>query len=151
MDELAGPLLVQFRTALSPFLLLTSCATLVWSLQGRYSRVVQRIRSLSAESPEHRSSPAEQIEHIGLLKSLRERAWMLRNSVAGHYLAMMCFLLSVVLLSVTTLTPWAFPGWSVGFFIAGLILICLALLNTTLEIVRSYHAIEEEFEKRANR
>jgi hypothetical protein len=139
MDGMTEALLAQFRTALSPFLLLTSCATLVWSLQARYSRVVLRIRTVAAKEG------GDNDRRRRILKRLRHRAWMLRNSVAAHYMAMMCFLLTVVLLSLTTLTPLELPGLSVGCFITGLILICIALLNTTWEVFGSIRLLEEEF------
>jgi len=39
--ELGGDgILTSYQAALSPFLMSTSCATLVWGLQNRYSQVI---------------------------------------------------------------------------------------------------------------
>jgi|TARA_B110000438_G_scaffold298138_1_gene345768 hypothetical protein len=142
VEELGAGVLLQFTTALSPFLLITSCATLVWALQTRYSRVVQTIRAMSAHLGSE--DEATQQKHFGQLEFLQRRAWMLRNSVAGHYLAMLCFLLSIGFFTATILTPFSFLMGTVISFVSGMLLICIALLNSAFEASRSLYAIKDE-------
>ena len=144
MEELGTAVLLQFTTALSPFLLITSCATLVWALQTRYSRVVQTIRAMSARLGLEEEADRE--EHYRQLRILERRAWMLRNSVTGHYLAMLCFLLSIGMFSATILTPFSFLIGTVISFVLGILLICVALLNSAFEASRSLYAIEREIQ-----
>ena len=46
--HLGDNLLTSYQAFLSPFLMMTSCATLVWGAQNRYSQVVRVSRVLTS-------------------------------------------------------------------------------------------------------
>lgn len=143
MDAMNGDIAVSIRTVLSPFLLLTSCATLVWGLQNRYSRVVHAIRLLykrwaGSVEPEERNSVARE------LQILERRAHRLRNGVVGYYCAMGFFLLSATLLAMA-LNSNVVLAWPVVLsLLAGLLVVAWTLMNVFLDTLGSFDAIAEE-------
>lgn len=147
MNGSGTDLLVDFATVLTPFMLMSSCATLVWGIQNRYSRVVQSIRALSEERREtvladERVVLGRQIEILG------HRARWLRNGVVGHYLAMGCFLVTSILLSLTLLTARVPAAGVVIVFFAGLVLVCWTVGNTIFDTMKSFDAVGEELKSR---
>lgn len=148
MDVLAGDLLVDYRTILAPFAMMSSCATLVWGLQSRYSRVVQSIRTLSDELG-NSSEEAGSAALARQLEILRRRAFLLRNGVVGHYLAMAAFLITAVLLALgmNIRFPSALPV-VISFFV-GLVLVCWTMANSFIDSIRSWDAVGEELRNRA--
>ncbi|MEZ5277625.1 MAG: DUF2721 domain-containing protein [Opitutaceae bacterium] len=147
MDSLGDNFLVDFATILTPFMLMSSCATLVWGIQNRYSRVVQSIRALSEERRSSRRSD----EHFVLgrqIEILRRRARWLRNGVFGHYLAMGCFLITSILLSLTLFTSWVPAAAVVIAFFTGLVLVCWTVGNTIFDTMKSFDAVGEELKER---
>lgn len=144
MTDLFDPNVETYKVIIAPFLMMTSCATLVWTLQTRFSRIVQAIRSLSSEGQrddiDYSHSLAVQVAW------LKGRSKLLRNSVAGLYLAMVCFLLSAMALTAAIVANLNLAAVSVALFLAGLALLCIALAYTLLETGRSYDSLQEEVE-----
>ncbi len=132
-----------FGIVLAPLLFLTSCATLVWGLQNRYSRLVHAIRDLyarraAAEDDRHRATTIRQA-HI-----LETRARALRNGVVGYYLAMACFLSTAILLAVDLLYSLGLAWLIVLAESTGLVLVGASLVILIADARRSFEAISEE-------
>jgi hypothetical protein len=147
VDAIGTDLLVDFATILTPFMLMSSCATLVWGIQNRYSRVVQSIRALSEERRAATRSD-EQFVLGRQIEILRRRALWLRNGVVGHYLAMGCFLITAILLSLTLFTSWVPATAVVIAFFTGLVLVCWTIGNTIFDTLKSFDAVGEELKER---
>ena len=147
MDGLATDLLVDFATVLTPVMLMSSCATLVWGIQNRYSRVVHSIRAL-AEERRGTGLPDEQAVLSRQIEILRRRARWLRNGVVGHYLAMGCFLVTAILLLLTLSTDRVPAAGVVVVFFAGLLLVCWTIGNTIFDTMKSFDAVGEELKNR---
>lgn len=142
MTELFDPNVANYKAVLAPFLMMTSCATLVWALQTRFSRIVQAIRSLASEGKRDNIDYSHSLEiQITWLKG---RSRLLRNGIASLYLAMVCFLLSAMVLAVSIVAQIELAIPVVALFLAGLGLVCFALFSTLLETGRSYDSLEEE-------
>lgn len=147
MEGLGKELLTQFAAILTPFMLMSSCATLVWGIQNRYSRVVQSIRALALEW-RNTEVGAERVILGRQIEILRRRARLLRNGVVGHYLAMGCFLVTSILLTVTHFADWVPAAVIAGSFFLGLILVCWTVGNTIFDTMRSFDAVSEELKDR---
>lgn len=147
MEGVGKELLAQYAAILTPFMLMSSCATLVWGIQNRYSRVVQSIRALSlewrnTEVADERSVLSRQ------LNILRRRARWLRNGVVGHYLAMGCFLVTSILLSLSLFADWVPAAAIAACFFLGLLLVCWTVGNTIFDTMKSFDAVSEELKNR---
>lgn len=135
--DLAG----DFRTIIAPFALITSCATLAWGLQSRYSRVVDAIRTLARELQEGEGEATIVRDEMRVL--VRRTRWM-RNGLVGYYSAMMAFLGTAVLL---TLAVWrgGVPAWTiVALFIGGLLVVCWTLVQVIVDTTRSFEAVRRD-------
>jgi hypothetical protein len=147
MEGLNNELLIDFATILTPFMLMSSCATLVWGIQNRYSRVVQSLRALSHER-RTTSVVEEQAVLSRQITILRRRARWLRNGVVGHYLAMGCFLITAILLSLALFGDWVPASAVAASFFLGLILVCWTIGNTIFDTMKSFDAVSEELKYR---
>ncbi len=146
MSDFSALTVVHYKAALAPFLMMTSCATLVWSLQSRYSRIVHAIRSLVSEGKRDGVASSQSVaKQVAWLKA---RSRLLRNSIVCLYCAMSCFLccgMSIAALVVTGLDAAAAP---IALFLLGLSLIGLSLVSALREISQSYGSLAEEVARR---
>jgi len=146
MNELAQLTVQQYKSIIAPFLMMTSCATLVWALQARFSRLVHAIRSLVSEGRrdniDYTHSLAKQIAW------LKARSCLLRNSIVCLYFAMCSFMVTAMLLAVTIVADFEASEAVIVLFLLGLILISISLANTLMEISRSYDSLAEEVNQR---
>lgn len=147
MDALGRELLVDFATILTPFVLMSSCAALVWSLQARYGRVVQSLRSLAFEWRATGDDREREVLRCQI-DILKKRARWLRNGVVGHYLAMGCFLVTSILLAFSVYTGWPLAPVVAFCFFAGLALICWTMANSFFDTMKSFDAVGEELKSR---
>ncbi|EDY83156.1 hypothetical protein VDG1235_2780 [Verrucomicrobiia bacterium DG1235] len=147
MTDLLDLNLASYKAILAPFVMMTSSATLVWALQNRFSRIVQAIRSLVSEGKrdniDYTHSLAKQIAW------LKQRSHLLRNSIADLYVAMCCFLLSTMLLTLATAADLNIPHLVIGTFLLGLFTIAAALVTALIETSRSYASLKEEVSNRS--
>lgn len=133
--------LVDFRTIMAPFALLTSCATLAWGLQSRYSRVVDAIRALARELQGGITDAEVVRSEMRLL--VRRTRWM-RNGLVGYYSAMMAFLGTAVLLALAV-SHGGVPAWAiVSLFVLGLLLVCWTLAQVIIDTTRSFDAVQRD-------
>lgn len=146
MTEVHQITVEDYQAIIAPFLMMTSCATLVWALQNRFSRLVQAIRTLSSEGKR------DNIDYTRTLATqiiwLKGRSYLLRNSIAGLYFAMCCFLLTAMLMTLAIVAEINLAEVITAVFLLGLLVICGALITTLLETSRSFLSLKEEIEKR---
>lgn len=142
MNELIGNTLVGYKAVLGPFLMMTSCATLVWGLQNRFSRVVQAIRTLSYQGTRENIDYSHSLH--SQIKWLKKRALLLRNSITGLYTAMGCYLITVMLLTLALLTENNLSALTVSVFMLGLILTTTSIFLSIIETSKSFGSLKEE-------
>lgn len=146
MNELSELTLAHYKAVLAPFLMMTSCATLVWALQTRFSRLVQAIRTLVSEGRrdniDYSHSLAKQIAW------LKGRSLLLRNAILALYCAMCCFLLSAMLLAASVLAQLSAAPAVIALFLTGLALICVGLIATLWETSQTFRSLQEELASR---
>ncbi|MBK1879590.1 DUF2721 domain-containing protein [Pelagicoccus mobilis] len=146
MTDLFDSNLSNYQAVIAPFVMMTSCATLVWALQTRFSRVVQAIRSLTSEGKRDNIDYSHSLEIQ--ITWLKNRGRLLRNSIAGFYLAMVCFLLSAMVLAASLVSQTDLAEAVVALFLSGLALMCFALVSILTETSRSYGSLAEETRNR---
>lgn len=142
MDDLIGNTLIGYKAVLGPFLMLTSCATLVWSLQIRFSRIVHAIRTLrencTRENIDYSHSLALQISW------LKSRSLLLRNSITGLYTSMGLYLVTVMFLTLSLITESNLSIITIGAFMAGLGLTTVSIALAIIETGKSFSALRED-------
>lgn len=139
-------LLGDFRTIMAPFALITSCATLAWGLQGRFSRVVDAIRTLARELQEEGNEKEIVREEMRVL--VRRTRWM-RNGLVGYYSAMMAFLGTAVLLALAVRQHEVPPEAIVALFAVGLLTVCWTLGQVIIDTTRSFDAVCRDATRKA--
>ncbi len=142
MTDLLDMAVADYKAILAPFLMMTSCATLVWALQNRFSRVAQAIRSLVSEGQRDGIDCTHSLaKQIAWLKG---RSYLLRNSISGFYFAMCCFLSTAILLALATFARLQLSFPIVLLFLLGLLIVGASLATAILEISRSHKSLQEE-------
>ncbi len=142
MNELFPNALSEYKAILAPFLMLTSCATLVWGLQNRFSRVYHAIRTLVLEGKRDNIDYSHSLD--SQISQLQKRAYFLRNSISGLYVSMAFNLVTVLLLTLFFVKGWNLEVPILITFLLGLICVCGSLVASTIETSRSYSTLEED-------
>jgi hypothetical protein len=126
---------------ITPALLISACGTLVLSTSNRLSRVVDRVRVLTAElerslearepggNPRHTALIARQLER------LTSRAILLRSSLTAFYAAIVLLIATSLSVGVSVLLGWRY-GLPVFFALAG----ATALLYGSILLIREARA-----------
>ncbi|MHB8800897.1 MAG: DUF2721 domain-containing protein [Thermoanaerobaculia bacterium] len=122
---------------ITPALLISACGTLVLSTSNRLSRVVDRVRVLTAEVERSRSCSSEpgsqrrtalisqQLEH------LTRRALILRASMTALYVSIVLLIATSLSVGLAVLLGWRY-GLSIAFALAG----ASALLYGSILLIR---------------
>ena len=137
------------RTLLTPMLMVTGAASMIWGLQRLQFAIVNRLRALNDERLELSHSPARDVltearlVQIGeQLHSLTRRIRYMRNSIASFYLSALAFFgcsISIAIIGWFNLpAAWICTVW----FEAGMVAIYVALVYTLADIRLSYRAVE---------
>ena len=142
MNELLPNTLSEYKSILAPFLMLTSCATLVWALQNRFSRVYHAIRTLVSEGQRDNIDYTHSLEIQ--INCLKKRAFLLRNSISGLYVSMVLNLITALLLALTIINSWHLQIPIVACFLFGLIFVAGSLIACTIETSRSFDTLKED-------
>lgn len=147
MTDLTQLTLENYKAILTPFLMMTSAATLVWALQTRFSRIVQGIRSLVSDGSRDNIVYANSLnKQIGYLK---HRSLLLRNAIASLYGSMCLSLLSAILLALATVPKWPLANAVVATSLCSLIALAIGLLYALRETAQHFDTLREEVENRA--
>ncbi len=146
MNDILPNALNDYKAILAPFIMLTSCATLVWGLQMRFSRVYHAIRTLVSEGQRDSIDYTHSLE--SQISCLKKRAYYLRNCISGLYISMAFNLTTAILLTLTLITDWPLQYGTVVSFLCGLIFVCGSLVAATIETSRSYGTLQEELSHR---
>jgi len=118
---------------ITPAVLISASGTLVLSTSNRLTRVVDRVRTLTAEL-EHGGS--ENSRRHGLVRAqlqrLSDRAVLLRAALTGLYLAIGLLVTTSVAVGILVLARWSLDWLVVVFALAG----ALQLLYSSSLLVR---------------
>lgn len=129
---------------LAPAIMISAGALMILALQGKYSHLIDRLRSLNDErrrlrqggqtpSPQRFTNVVEQIEMILV------RARLVRNSIVSLYLAIAMFVLSSIIIGIRfTLNVPAQVSWALGVFMLGMLLVLAGTIYALRDIGRAY-------------
>ncbi|MCH6255152.1 DUF2721 domain-containing protein [Puniceicoccaceae bacterium K14] len=148
MNDLAENTFAGYQAILGPFLMMTSCATLVWGLQNRFSKVVHAIRTLSYQGTRENIDYSHSLDIQ--IKWLKNRSLLLRNSITGLYTAMGCYLVTVMMLTLSLVTQSNISNLTVAVFMLGLLLTTASIFISIIETSRSFDSLEEDVESHKN-
>lgn len=118
---------VVIQQATAPAFVLTAVASLIAVLNGKYNRIIDRIRDLDSRTEEE---DARQ-KHRAEIANLRSRANMLHNAVRFALASAACTSVIVIIAFLA-----AFFGWRHEYGVA--ILFCIALVLLAVAVIQMF-------------
>jgi hypothetical protein len=136
-------------TLLTPMLMVSGAASMIWGLQRLQFAIVNRLRALDDERLELQQSPtrdvlaeARLVQISEQVRSVARRARYTRNSIASFYVATLAFFACSISIAVVGWfglpAAWVCTLW----FEAGMVALYVALGFTLADVWLSYRAVE---------
>ena len=146
------PIVQLIQGMLAPGLMISACALLLLGMNNKYSLVVNRIRLLNEEK--RRIFHLEKVDEIEAsrlsnielqISHLIERISLVRTAVFSYSIAVALFIVSSVLIGLTTSTNTpAFDWLIVGFFYAGMFAVFVGIIFAAIEVWKGYRIVKIE-------
>ena len=118
---------VVIQQATAPAFVLTAVASLIAVLNGKYNRIIDRIRDLDSRAEEEEAKQYHRAE----IANLRSRATMLHNAVRFALASAACTSVIVIIAFLA-----AFFGWRHEYGVA--ILFCIALILLAIAVIQMF-------------
>ena len=133
----------EIQYVLAPAVMVSSSALLLLGFQNKFSNLANRFRSLNHERRLLSLKPNRDSIEEGRLKSLSEqvehlakRAGYVKNAILFAYSAIVCFLITSVLIFLNIYVAFHSFLWAICVFVLGLLLLlvgsCLMILETRI-------------------
>ena len=131
----------SIQLSVAPVFLLTAVAAMINAVATRLARIVDRARVL--ETMEHdQQSPQAQARALLELSLLRKRGWLVTLSIGFLTLCGFLIGITVLFLFLGETTEFSGQSWSVGSFMAGLLVFLIALVLFFVETVLATRTLD---------
>lgn len=129
----------------APAIMISASALIILALQGKYSHLIDRLRSLNDERRRLSQSPdlkrsAQRMENvIAQIEMILRRARLVRNSIVSLYLAISLFVISSIMIGIAIVLGAGIPvGSSLLVFMAGMIFVLIGTVYALRDIAHAY-------------
>lgn len=134
---------------LAPAIMISASALIILALQGKYSQLIDRLRSLNEERRKLKQAerPSEQrlSNVVAQIEAILLRAKMVRNSIVSLYLAITLFVLSSIVIGARLTLGIGIPiSSSVIMFMVGMVFVFSGVLYALRDIGRAYNVARLE-------
>ena len=146
------PIVQLIQGMLAPGLMISACGLLLLGMNNKYSLVVNRIRLLNEEK--RKIFHMEKIDEIEVsrlsnielqISHLIERISLVRTTVFSYSIAVALFIVSSVLIGLTTTTNTpAFDWLIIAFFYAGMFAVFVGIILAAIEVWKGYRIVKIE-------
>ena len=130
-------------SVLTPVALVSGTGLIALSIQNRYGRVIDRLRSFSKELSELEEDSKRREIVKAQMQILIKRGALLRNALFTLYLTVFLTLLSSIFVLVSTFWTGALTA-SLIFFVLALITLMGGMIIVLIEVMISYSAAKNE-------
>ncbi len=138
-------LIALIQAVLSPILLISAVGLLLLTLQNRYGRVIDRLRSFGEEiatlKQRMRYPRAREVSIKRQLGNLLKRGKLLRDAILFLYLGILCVILSSILIFVSNGFGAPIANITILAFSTALIFVLVGALFAIREMIMSYQAV----------
>jgi len=134
---------------LAPAIMISASALIILALQGKYSQLIDRLRSLNDERRRLKNieNPSKQrlANVIDQIEAILLRAKMVRNSIVSLYLAISLFVLSSIIIGIRLIFGVKIPiSPSLIAFMVGMVFVFMGVLYALRDIGNAYHIAQLE-------
>ena len=134
-----------FTSAVAPIVLVSAAGLLFNGIQAKNLHLSDRIRALTAELRHPDLTPDRQRQLLDQLPFFAKRLRLSQHALELLYIAILCFVVtSLLLASVVWVGPPAFPLLIALLFLAGVLLLIMALVLEFVEMWIGLKTIEIE-------
>ena len=144
-------LIQQIQFVLAPAVMISSSALLLLGFQNKFSNLASRFRVLNHEKRTLIQKPhREESDHLrrqnleSQIGHLVRRAAHVKNVVLLTYAAIVCFILTSVMIFLSVYTTHPLFSFIIGFFLTGLLLILVASVTEIFEVTLAFKIIRLE-------
>ena len=142
MDPFGDPLKVV-TTAVTPVVMVSATAILISGVNSRYISISDRVRSLAREYRQPETSCERQLNIRRQMPIFHRRLHLVSWATRFLYAAVGCFVAVALLISASVSRPILLRA-TLGMFLAGLVLVSVAIVLQLLELQRSNQTIDIE-------
>lgn len=136
---------------LAPAVMISSCSLLLLGFQNKFSSLANRFRVLNSEKraliQKHELSHMES-ERLQNLKAqvehLIERATHVKNVILMTYCAIVCFIMTSLLIYLNVYTPFRLFPYIILSFLTGLVLVFFCSVLMMIEVALAFEVISLE-------
>lgn len=131
----------SIQLSVAPVFLLTAVAGMINAVATRLARIVDRARVLEANEGHQQGAQAQALAFLEL-RLLRRRGWLVTLSIG--FLTLCGFLIgvTVLFLFLGETTGFRSQSWSIGSFMAGLLVFLIALVLFFVETVLATRTLD---------
>lgn len=130
---------------LAPTIMISASALIILALQGKYSHLIDRLRSLNDERRKLRQHAGQSVSSqrlagvVAQIEIILTRARLVRNSIVSLYIAIIMFILSSIIIGVRLALGIKIPiGPSLIVFMVGMIFVLAGTIYALRDIARAY-------------
>lgn len=141
----------EIQYVLAPAVMISSVALLLLGFQNRFSGLTNRFRALThekrmllGETNRTKSQTARLESLVQQIHGLSQRVTHLKNAILLSYVAIVCFILTSILLFIKIYVGIETFAVTVTFFLFGLLLILVDCVLMMIEISLAFHIVTIE-------
>ena len=145
----------QIQYVLTPAVMISSAALFLLGFQNKFSSLAGRFRVLNHERrvlflKRHRDeADNERLENLNSqIASLVRRAWQVKNVILLTYAAIVCFVVTSVLIFLNVYFKFVLYHVIVAVFIMGVLLLLAGAFLMMAEVALAFHIIKLESRSR---
>jgi hypothetical protein len=135
----------------APAIMISASALIILALQGKYSHLIDRLRSLNEERRRitQAADPKRQAQRmsnvLAQIEMILTRARFVRNSIVSLYIAIALFVISSIVIGVAIVLGRGIPvGSSLLVFMAGMVFVLCGTIYALRDIARAYSVVQLE-------
>ncbi len=136
------------QSMLSPGIMISACGLLLLGMNNKYSLIVNRIRTLTAEmrTLEFGHSAEDRIDCIHRqLPLLNNRMKLVENAVWLYTVGIALFILAIFTIGISQLSDGGLAiQFSFLFFVLGLVVVLIGIFFAAREVRLGYHIVQLE-------
>lgn len=136
---------------LAPTIMISASALIILALQGKYSNLIDRLRSLNDERrrlqqvPDQQRSVQRFANVLAQIDIILTRARLVRNAIVSLYVAISLFVVSSIVIGIRLAFGIMIPvSPSLILFMLGMTLVLVGTIYALIDIARAYSVVRIE-------
>ena len=141
----------EIQYVLAPAVMISSCSLLLLGFQNKFSSLANRFRVLNSEKRaliqkrQRDEADSERLENLKTqVDHLLRRATHVKNVILMTYWAIVCFIMTSILIYLNVYTSFQLFPYIIASFLAGLLLVLFCAILMMVEVALAFKVISLE-------